>query len=76
MRLRKHLNELILKKDKRRELRDLIINAITPGAIRLNKALKSHKGHDKLTLDVRDAKILMNGIEKVLKFLDKIEIEK
>ena len=76
MKLRRHLNELILKKDKRRELRDEIINAITPGAIRLNKALKSHKGHEKLTLDVRDAKILMNGIDRVIKFLDKIEIEK
>jgi hypothetical protein len=76
MKLRKYLNELILKKNKRSELRDIIINALEPGALRLNKALKKHKGHEKLALDVRDAKILMDGLNKVLKFLDKIEIEK
>jgi hypothetical protein len=75
MKLRKHLNELILKKDKRRELRDAIINAITPGSIRLNKALKD-KSKKEVVLNRRDAQILMDGIERVIKFLDKIEIEK
>jgi hypothetical protein len=76
VKLRRHLNELILKKDKRSELRDNIINALEPGALALNKALKKHKGHEKLSIKVRDAQILMNGLNKVLKFLDKIEIEK
>ncbi len=74
MKLKRHLNELILKKDKRRELRDVIINALTPGAVRLDKALK--KGADPITLSRRDTKILMDGLNKVLKFLNKIEIEK
>ena len=74
MKLRKYLNELILAKDKRLELRDKIINALNPGAIKLDKAL--NKGKDDVVLSRRDAKILFGGIKKVMKFLDKIEIEK
>jgi len=74
MKLKIYLNELILKKDKRLELRDNIINALNPGTIKLDKALK--KGNDEVVLSKRDAKILFDGIKRVLKFLDKIEIEK
>jgi len=74
MKLRKHLNELILAKDKRLELRDVIINALSPGAVKLDKAIK--KGTDEVVLSKRDAKILFNSIKKVMKYLDKIEIEK
>lgn len=76
MKLRKFLTELTLDKSKRQELRHNIINALEPGALSLNKALKKHKGHDKLTLDVRDAQILMDGLKRVLDFLNKIKIEK
>jgi len=74
MKLRTYLNELILAKDKRLELRDKIINALNPGAIKLDKAL--NKGKDDVVLSRRDAKILFAGIKRVMKFLDKIEIEK
>jgi len=74
MKLKIYLNELIMKKDKRMELRDSIINALSPGSVRLDKALK--KGNDEVVLSKRDAKILLDGVKKVMKFLDKIEIEK
>jgi len=73
MKLRAYLNELILAKDKRLELRDIIINALTP-ALKLNKALKKGKGD--VVLSRRDAQSLMDGINKITKYLDKIEIEK
>lgn len=76
MKLRKFLNELTLDKGKRSELRHNIINALEPGAMKLDKILKKHKGHEKLTLDVRDAQILMDGLKRVLDFLNKIKIEK
>jgi len=76
MKLRKYLAELSLNKEKRQELRHNIINALEPGALTLSRALKKHKGHDKLTLDVRDAQILMDGLKRVLDFLNKIKIEK
>ncbi len=74
MKLKRHLNELILKKDKRLELRDKIINPLNPGTIKLDKALK--RGDDPVVLSRRDARILLDGIKKVMKFLDKIEIER
>jgi hypothetical protein len=73
MKLKKYLTELILAKDKRLELRDEIINALTP-ALRLNKALKKNKGD--VVLSRRDAQNLMDGINRIKKYLDKIEIEK
>lgn len=74
MKLRKYLNELKMAKDKRSELRDKIINPLNPGTIKLDKALK--RGDDPVVLSRRDAKILFEGIKKVLAFLDKIGIEK
>jgi hypothetical protein len=73
MKFKDFLNELILAKDKRMELRDIIINALTP-ALKLNKALKKGKGD--VVLNRRDAQSLMDGINRVTKYLDKIEIEK
>lgn len=74
MKLRRFLNELIMSKDKRSELRDNIINALSPGSIALDKALKKSK--DEVVLSKRDAKILFDGVKKVMKYLDKIEIER
>jgi hypothetical protein len=74
MKLRRYLNELKLPKDKRLELRDKIINPLNPGTIKLDKALK--KGDDPVVLSRRDARILFDGIKRVLKFLASIEIEK
>ncbi len=74
MKLRNYLNELIMSKDKRMELRDKIVNALVPGAAKLDKAIK--KGDDEVVLSKRDAKILFDGVKKVMKFLDKIEIER
>ena len=74
MKFEDFLNELILAKDKRLELRDEIINALNPGSIKLSKAVK--KGGNEVTLSKRDANILLDGIKRVIKFLDKIEIEK
>lgn len=74
MKFEDFLNELILTKDKRLELRDEIINALSPGSIKLDKAIK--KGGNEVVLSKRDAKILLEGIKRVMKFLDKIEIEK
>ena len=43
MKLATYLNELILAKDKRLELRDVIINALSPGAVKLDKAIKKEQ---------------------------------
>jgi hypothetical protein len=74
MKLRKYLNELIMKKDGRSELRDAIINSLEPGALILDRAIKKSKGD--IVLKERDAKILMTGIKRVLEFLNRIGIEK
>ena len=57
-----------MSKDKRLELRDKIINPLNPGAIKLDKALK--RGDNEVVLSRRDAKILLDGIKKVMKFLE------
>jgi len=74
MKLRRYLKELKLPKDKRSELRDKIINPLNPGTIKLDKALK--RGDDPVALSRRDARVLLDGIKRVFKYLDKIEIER